>query len=176
MNATPDGTLDDPATEPCVGCGALVPRIEGPVHPYMLSAPGCWAAFGVIVARTQSEPTTSEVRQYCADAFAVQHPGTDNRRAVQSVGGHLVSLYAMIELGADARRSAVLLQGVLNRRQAFHRLVPTPSFAAVPTAIDMDLTGDLARDARAWAAGAWAAWEAHHAQVRAWYDALLRDK
>ena len=37
--------------EPCSGCGARFPRTEGPVHPYMESSPGCWAAYGELLAR-----------------------------------------------------------------------------------------------------------------------------
>jgi pimeloyl-ACP methyl ester carboxylesterase len=28
----------------CPGCGALVPDIDGPVHTYVPSSPGCWKA------------------------------------------------------------------------------------------------------------------------------------
>src|SRR5262245_21594553 len=26
----------------CVGCGGLVPKMEGPTHRYMEASPGCW--------------------------------------------------------------------------------------------------------------------------------------
>jgi len=29
----------------CVGCGAMVPGGEGPIHPYMWSAAGCWERY-----------------------------------------------------------------------------------------------------------------------------------
>jgi hypothetical protein len=29
----------------CFGCGALVSEQTGPVHEYMLAAPGCWALY-----------------------------------------------------------------------------------------------------------------------------------
>jgi hypothetical protein len=40
---------------PCVGCGGLVPDVEGPSHRYMLASPGCWAAY----TETLSEPPGS---------------------------------------------------------------------------------------------------------------------
>jgi len=79
-------------TERCVSCGATVPRIEGPIHRYMTSAPGCWAMFGELQARILSDPAAAPHRQFCADSFAVEHPGTPGPNAIQSVGGHLVSL------------------------------------------------------------------------------------
>jgi len=30
----------------CLGCDALVSEQAGPVHAYMLAAPGCWALYG----------------------------------------------------------------------------------------------------------------------------------
>lgn len=35
---------------PCPQCGALVADVDGPVHAYVPSAPGCWAAFGELRA------------------------------------------------------------------------------------------------------------------------------
>lgn len=32
------------------GCGALAPDQDGPVHKYMLSAPGCWTLYGSVLA------------------------------------------------------------------------------------------------------------------------------
>ena len=35
---------DEPSVT-CIGCGGLVPDIDGPSHRYMLASPGCWAAY-----------------------------------------------------------------------------------------------------------------------------------
>ena len=35
-------------TKACLGCGALVPDIDGPVHKYVPSSPGCWKTFGEV--------------------------------------------------------------------------------------------------------------------------------
>ena len=37
--------------ERCLGCGAELPVFAGPVHRYMESSPGCWAAYGEVLAR-----------------------------------------------------------------------------------------------------------------------------
>ena len=41
--------------ESCFSCGAEVPKSDGPVHKYIDSSPGCWAAFGEVLARECSD-------------------------------------------------------------------------------------------------------------------------
>lgn len=79
-------------TETCIGCGAVLLRIEGPTHRYMTSAPGCWALFGELTAHIYGSATLPARCQLCVDAFAVQHPGSANPQAVASVAIHLQSL------------------------------------------------------------------------------------
>jgi uncharacterized protein DUF5946 len=62
-------------TERCIGCGAIVTKIDGPIHRYMASAPGCWAKHGQVSAHLLSDSQAAPYRQLCADAYAVQHPG-----------------------------------------------------------------------------------------------------
>src|SRR5437764_9967088 len=95
----------------CVGCGALVPATAGPTHRYLLSAPACWAMYGELIAGLFSDPAAAPYRQLCVDAYAVQHPGEPNEQAIQSVAGHLLSLYTTIELNAPV----VASHRVLNR-------------------------------------------------------------
>lgn len=167
--------MADETTERCIGCGARVPRIDGPIHPYMTSAPGCWAIFGELNARYFAS-TGASYRQLCADSYAVQHPGSPTvRQAVQSVGVHLISLYAQLEVGLPTDRMAVLLKPALKERgERYHWLTP-PSFEHSLTVGFMASTDkDPLIAAREWAQSAWSAWSAHHAQVRTWYDAFVR--
>src|SRR5512139_2854537 len=83
----------------CLGCGGLVPDAEGRTHEYMLSAPGCWALFNEVAVR-QYEIASFDLRRLTVDAYAVQHPGTTDRRAVQSVAVHLISLCFVLERGS----------------------------------------------------------------------------
>lgn len=43
--------------EPCPGCGALVPAVDGsgPTHEYLLASPGCWALFGEVSGRQYAD-------------------------------------------------------------------------------------------------------------------------
>ncbi len=167
----------DEATEQCIGCGATVPRIAGPVHRYMTSAPGCWAMYGELCARFLSDPGwTEQSRQLCADAFAVQHPGTPGRQAIQSVGGHLVNLYAQLERGLPVDRSREIIARAIHKKGYFHWLTP-PSFRNSRTVgFMLDNLHDPGRAAREWALSALQAWSAEHEQVRAWYDELAGNR
>jgi hypothetical protein len=49
------------------------------------------------VAVQQYEIASFDLRRLAVDAYAVQHPGTTERRAVQSVAVHLISLYFVLE-------------------------------------------------------------------------------
>ncbi|MFI4971928.1 MAG: DUF5946 family protein [Hyphomicrobiales bacterium] len=163
----------DNSQERCEGCGALVPRVEGPVHRYMTSAPGCWAMHGEISARLLSDRGAIGFRQLCVDAYAVQHPGTPNPQAIQSVAGHLMSLHAQLERGLPSASAPALLQRATQPKAQYHWLEP-PSFEGRRTIGHMLAnTGDPGRAAREWASDAWQAWAAHHAQVRVWYDRLI---
>ena len=85
----------------CPGCRLLLPEGEGATHPYIGSSPACWALFGDILAREYSDPAYFRRHQLTVDTYAVQHPGRPERRSVQSVALHLVTLCLILEDGAD---------------------------------------------------------------------------
>ncbi len=74
---------------------------DRPIHAYMLSTPGCWAAFGEVLAREYADPALfSRSHRWTVDSYAVQHPGlATDRRAVQSVRLHYAALYLNLEEG-----------------------------------------------------------------------------
>jgi Family of unknown function (DUF5946) len=161
-------------TERCIGCGAIVARIDGPIHRYMTSAPGCWAKHGELSAYHLSDPGASDYRQLCADAYAVQHPGQPGPQATQSVGGHLVNLFAQLKVGLPVARAAAIIERGIRQKGYFAWLTP-PSFEGAHTILFMLANlHDPRRAAHEWAASAWKAWAPHHAQVRAWYEDLSR--
>ena len=66
------------------------------------------AKHGELAAHHLSDPHASDYRQLCADAYAVQHPGRPGLQATQSVGGHLVNLFAQVEVGLPVARAAAI--------------------------------------------------------------------
>ena len=156
-----------------MGCGAEVPRIDGPTHRYMLSAPGCWALFGELLAGMYGAGSAQNLRRRCADAFAVQHPGTPGPQAIQSVAGHLMSLHAQFELGQSPERAHAILEAVVRNEHILRWLTPPASMGRVVVRDVVARTGDLDEAVHEWARGAWLAWEPSHGQIRDWYEVLL---
>lgn len=52
----------------CFSCGAMVEDIDGPVHRYMASSPGCWAAYGIVLAREYSDVMFARNHRLTVDA------------------------------------------------------------------------------------------------------------
>jgi hypothetical protein len=103
------------------------------------------------------------------DTYAVQHPGTSSRRAIQSVGAHLIGLHMALEQGAPPSRVIDTLRRATAQSDRFWWLDP-PSFAGTPTILDI-LDVPPAEDAdriTRWAGAVWHAWSPHHATVRDW--------
>ena len=151
----------------CFGCGALVADIEGPVHRYMLSAPGCWQLYGRLISLQY--PRT----QLSLDGYAVQHPGRPGRQANQSVCVHLMNLCRMLERAGEKSRSARFLQQMTHRDYPW---LPPPPADYTITVVDLLREADpgaFAAMETAYAETAWAAWSSHHATVRRWIDDAL---
>lgn len=163
--------------ERCIGCGAEVQVIEGPIHRYMISAPACWQRYGELPGVLHVQPTNQAALIMCVDTYAVQHPGTPNPQAIQSVVVHLLDMYGHLVCG----RPVKVPQQIISER-AFHSIAPPslrgsywldpPSFAGTHTVFDMPISGTgnaIATGARAWAESVWEAWSVHHARIAEWY-------
>jgi hypothetical protein len=160
------------AMSTCPGCGVLLPHVDGPSHPYMLSSAACWATYGEVLARSFEDSQLRRVHQLLVDAFAVQHPGLPGRRSAQSVGLHLMTLCLVLEMDADPS-DGPRLHKRMAERPVFHWLEP-PSSRGDVTVADVHAANDVEDRIAAtyrWARSAWEAWTLHHATVRAW---LLR--
>lgn len=158
---------------PCPGCGVVVPPAEGPTHPYIGSSPGCWALFTELTA-TGAGPAVPG--QLLVDTYAIQHPGVPERRAVQSVCAHLISVCAALEHGWPAHRAPDLLRRALARQDAWGwGWLDPPLPVGTVTVLDVVSAGGSggAEVARAWAVDVWQAYEVHHPLVRSWVDDLL---
>jgi len=157
----------------CLGCGALVPEQAGPVHAYMLAAPGCWALYGSLQpwkgALTGDAGLTTAQR--AVDCYAAQHATNPDRRNRQSVAVHLMSLCASIEQGVSGTQLRTRIGDWTHRD--YPLLAPRP--AAYPVTVrDVAEAGERSRAAVIddWAISTWAAWSLHHGMLRDWLAAL----
>jgi uncharacterized protein DUF5946 len=168
-------------TVPCIGCGAEVPDISGPVHAYMRSSPGCWQLFGAVTAAL---PGQEELR-LATDCFAAQHPGgaQDDRRQRQSVAVHLTSLCLHLEKHLPAARLNALL-GRMSRTVLplldtnEWPYLPPPGRPGEVTVADVcpRAPKDDATDIADWAEAVWRAWSDQHETVRGWARLALRGR
>lgn len=140
------------------------------MHPYMVSSPACWAAFGEVLAREYSEPALLSIHRLSVDAYAVQHPGSPCRQSIQSVGVHLIRLCLFLEhgLAPDRANEAMLAAGRI--KHTFSWLEPPSALGAVTVHDVLQATETSAHAAmvRRWAQSAWDAWGPHHDRVRQW--------
>lgn len=153
-------------TESCVGCGATVEKLDGPIHRYMTSAPACWARYGELLGGLAVEPRAQVTRIMCVDAYAAQHPGTPNPQAIQSVAVHLINMHGYLVL-----HGPVTVPRVVGHKGAFEWMKP-PSFASARTVFDMPLHAAddaMANAAREWAKSVWEAWAPQHGQIARWH-------
>lgn len=154
----------------CLGCGGSFPDIEGPTHRYMESSPGCWAAYGEVLAREYNNPAYASACRLGVDAYAVQHPGHPSPQSVQSVAGHLVRLCLFLEHGLDNDRANDAILAATRMKSKFAWLSPPSNRGEITVAdVDRAITAEhhIAL-VRAWAKSAWSAWESHRAQIQAW--------
>jgi hypothetical protein len=160
----------------CPGCGVALPLRAGlPRHPYLGASPECWATFGELLARGYEDPAYRRMHQLTVDTYAVQHPGKPERRTIQSLALHLMTLAMVVEDGLDPRCGPELHKRMV-RAGGYEWLAP-PSMDGRMTVIDV-LQATTAREhdqvVRAWAEDVWDAWAGHHRTVRRWIGRSLR--
>jgi hypothetical protein len=157
----------------CIGCGGLVPRMDGPTHRYMESSPGCWYLYGQVLAREYGDLAFAALHRLTVDAYAVQHPGRPSPQAIQSVCVHLLSLCLVVERDLAVTYATRVMGEATRAKERFFWLTPPASLGAVTVA---DVAGAATPDeheerVREWAKSAWCAWAEHHATVRRWVPA-----
>lgn len=162
------------STQTCQGCGLVLERDEGPTHAYIGASPACWGLYQRIAAAPFARTVGSRPRRLAEDAYAVQHPGTPDRRSVQSVAVHLMGLCVLLEGdGAPRRLQPVLGLMPARRTLDLHWLEPPTRNGRLTVRDALDAgSGDAhAAAVEAWARDVWNAWRPHHATVRDWLAA-----
>ena len=151
-------------------CGLALPATGGPVHPYMLSTPACWEAYGRLLAREYEDPSRWRTHRYSVDAYAAQHPGTDTPQARNSVGIHLSRLCLLFDQGWPLERANEAMHAIAAKKFAYPWLSPPARFAGI-TVLDILAAESSASHMAAvlrWAGAVWTQWSEHHVTVRAW--------
>ncbi len=144
---------------PCFACGGLFPPTDGPTHKYMLSSPGCWAAYGAVLAREYENAVLfGAVHLLTVGAYALQHPAdAKERRAVQSVWVHYASLYLVFEEKRSLAEAQAGMQTLVGRNLALPGPVPDAFPVTVRDVVDAGVEGHV-EAVRRWALCAYQAW------------------
>lgn len=142
------------------------PAIDGAVHPYVGAASACWTQFGEV---NWALPPTSFGR-LVIDAYMVQHPGVPERRAIQSVGTHLVGLCLVFEHGLPAGELSRMLQRILEAPPEWRWLEPPMpngelTIFDIAAAVGSDDAPDVCER---YVRSIWSSWAQHHDTVEAW--------
>lgn len=150
----------------------MVADIDGPAHPYMHSAPGCWERYGSLEdwkLRMVNEQAVAVV-QDLVDCYAAQHATNLDRRNRQSVAIHLMSLCAGLEHGLSGMQRRDRIGSWAHCE--YPALEPHPVRYPI-TAVDVAHAseGTRARLVEEMAVATWAAWATHHAGIRRWLAA-----
>jgi len=159
----------------CFACTANVPERDGLTHPYMLGSPGCWAAYGEILAREYQDPAYFAVHRFTVDAYALQHPGDSaDARARQSVSVHLCALWLAFNENWDPARIPKEMHKVVEAEITgtleFPKFaVPPPSRVTLESVMSCDTPESHAEAVKHWASTAFAQWSDRHALA---YDHL----
>lgn len=157
-------------TEPCPGCGArYLPQALDETHAYIGASPACWSAFGELLAREFGDPAYGVVHRHTVDIYAVQHPGTDDRRQRQSVALHLIGICHWLEHGLTPARLNPVTQRLATSEAEWPWLTPPDRFDVTVVDVLHATSGEEhVRLTRDWGASVWGAWAPHHDIVRAW--------
>jgi hypothetical protein len=146
----------------------------GPTHPHLGSTAACWALYGEILAREFNNAPYYGVHQLTVDTYAVQHPGVPERRSIQSVALHLMTLFLFLEQGSKLSDGPRLHQRMAHRH-SYYWLEP-PTYSGRMSVADVLEARDAAQHhklVRAWAKDVWDAWTPHHSVVRGWAEQSL---
>lgn len=155
----------------CPGCGLLLPACGGPTHAYVGASAACWELYGKLNAGRDTREEGTRQRRLVADAYAAQHPGAADRRALQSVAVHLMGLCMLLEREGENRRPVPVLGRLPARRTLDLHWLDPPAPNGRLTIADIAASGpDHASSVEAWAKDVWRAWAPHHATVRTWLD------
>ncbi len=160
--------LKQTKTTKCFSCNAEIPCIEGEVHKYMDSSPGCWKLFGQILEKEYSDPDYMENHRITVDAFAVQHYGKPSPQAIQSVNLHLASMYLIYDKGLDVNIADKGLTILAKYKSELFWLDPPVKVGEI-TVVDI-LKAQTAEEhcqlVYDWGKSVWKAWTVHHQTIQ----------
>jgi hypothetical protein len=167
--------------ERCPGCGADLPKLDGPTHRYIGASPACWSIFTSLFNAGEPPLAVSPLNALIGDAYAAQHPGLPSAQAIQSVAVHLLTLYGAFMRGVAPDKALWIRQRALrkkkNSKQAPFWWLTPPALAGSLTVADIVQAPTppmRAEKAREYVEQVWHLWSQPHLQtLSSWYDEFV---
>ena len=152
----------------CEGCQLQLPAIDGVHHPYMLSSPACWKIYNEVLAREYNNDNYRIANRLTVDAYALQHPGTDDRRAINSVNTHLASLYLIFEKNYGYNDATIMMSRILEKYKTQFIYLKPPKDLGNLTIYDVWKAKNAEEHidiVKQWAKNIWDAWGEYHKYI-----------
>ena len=162
--------------ERCPDCGVELPAGATVRHPYLGASPSCWEVYNRVLAREYSSPALMRsIHRITVDAYAAQHPGKTERRAIQSVWAHLVSLHLTLDKELDHNFARRIIGALTEQSESLEWLTPPGKLGNLTVVEVAEAADDHAHEqlVRMWAREVWQSWSAHHQAVKAAADRLI---
>jgi hypothetical protein len=155
--------------EVCSDCGVALAPHPGERHAYLGGSAACWALFGQVLAREYADAAYWPAHRTTVDAYAAQHPGRPEPRTIQSIHVHLLGLCFILEHDLAPAFAGRALGALVQEKGALRWLDPPADLGRLTVADIAAVSTPEAhlKASRAWGEAVWAAWAAHHAEVRA---------
>lgn len=155
----------------CPSCGGLFADQDGPVHQYMTSSPGCWAAFCNVLAAEYSDPHLFATHRLSVDTYAVQHPGDGSPAARRSAGLHLARLCIQLAAPIAPKQTNDVMLGLSKHKASLPALRAPKAFSvSVADVAPYAATAEHSAKVRDWAQAAWNDWAAQHHVIQSWLE------
>ena len=154
----------------CPSCGAVTAAVVGPVHRYLDSSPGCWAAYGQVLEKEYSDFAYGKNHRLTVDAYALQHPGKPSSQTISSAAVHLASLCQILEHGMKPLESTEFMQNFVKHKECFTWLEPPENLGDVTVVdvLEVESSKQHLAQVEEWANATWLAWQQHHEQIETW--------
>ena len=159
--------MDENKDIACPGCGLVATPFEGSVHLYMTSSPHCWNLYGQILAREYQDSAYMAHHRLTVDAYALQHPGSENPQATQSVNIHLLALHLIFSKNMPISDVLKFMQSfsAKHKGQKILKWLAPPDMKGLITVEDV-LKAESAEahglKVREWAESVYHRWNTHH--------------
>ena len=154
-------------TETCMACGLRTSKVDGPVHKYLISSPGCWAKYGEVLAREYENSEYMAVHALTVDAYALQHPGIENLRTINSANIHLASMYCHFKLGKSIGELSQVKQKLTKHKDQFVWMDPPENVSEITVAdiLESESASEHRKSVLKWSEYIYEQWEAHHSYI-----------